>query len=397
MASASGKYLKNLRLDTKLVLSGRAPENYFGIVNPPIARASTILYPSLAAYEDPTHQYRYGRLGNPMSDAFEKALAELEGGVAAIGTPTGLSAITTAILSLVKAGDHLLIVDTVYPPVRGFCKNVLKRIGVEVTFYDPCIGGGIEALIQGNTSLIYMESPGSATFEVQDVPAICAVAKSKAIQTVIDNTWSAGLLFRPIAHGVDVSLQSCTKYIGGHSDINLGVIVCADEGMAAQVRASAHDMGIAPAQEDMALALRGLRTLTTRMRQNAENARIVVEWLQSRPEVERIYYPALSTHKGHDIWNRDFSGANGLFSILLKPAPKAAVHGFVDALALFPIGSSWGGYESLLQPQYLEKCRDAVPWSEKGALLRLQIGLEDPQDLIDDLAQGFAVFNGVEA
>lgn len=249
-------------------------------------------------------------------------------------------------------------------------------------------------LIKDNTRVIYMESPGSATFEVQDVPVIVKVAKAKGITTMIDNTWAAGLLFRPLRHGVDISLQSCTKYVGGHSDINLGVIVCADKDMEKTIRTSAHDLGVAPAQEDMALALRGLRTLTTRIKQNAKNAKLVMEWLEQRSEVERVYYPALEGHKGHDIWKRDFNGGNGLFSILLKPASKEAVHDFVDALALFPVASSWGGYESLLQPQYLGSCRDAVPWNEKGALLRLQIGLEDPQDLINDLEQGFKVFNG---
>lgn len=387
------KDIKSLKEDTQLVLTGRKPENYFGIVNPPVARASTILYPNLAAYENPEHQYRYARLGNPMSDTFEGALAELEGGKAAIGTQTGLSAITTSILGLVNTGDHILVVDTVYPPVRGFCGNVLSRMGVEVEYYDPCIGADIKSLIRGNTTVIYMESPGSATFEVQDVPAIVKVAKEHGIKTVIDNTWSAGLLFKPLSHGVDISLQSCTKYIGGHSDINLGIIVCADQDLAKRVRHSAHDLGVAPAQEDMALALRGLRTITTRMKQNAANAARVVEWLQTRGEIARIYYPALEGHKGHEIWRRDFKGVNGLLSILLAPSSKKAVHAFVDALTLFPVGSSWGGYESLLQPQYLNKCRVAVPWSEEGALLRLQIGLEDPEDLIADLTQAFDKFN----
>lgn len=389
------KDLKGLKQDTRLVLTGRAPEKYFGIVNPPVARASTILYPDLAAYENPDHQYRYARLGNPMSDTLESALSELEGGAAAIGTQTGLSAITTSILALAKTGDHILMVDTVYPPVRSFCSNVLARMGIEIQYYDPCIGTDIKSLIRKNTSIIYMESPGSATFEVQDVPAIVNEAKKSDIITIIDNTWSAGLLFNPIKHGVDISLQSCTKYIGGHSDINLGVIVCGDINIARQVRKTAHDMGVAPAQEDMALALRGLRTITTRMKQNAANAANVVQWLQTRSEVEQIYYPALEGHKGHDIWKRDFNGVNGLLSIRLVPASKEAVHGFVNALALFPVGSSWGGYESLLQPQYLDKCRVAVPWTLEGAVLRLQIGLEDADDLIADLKQAFEKFNQI--
>lgn len=384
-------------VNTRLVHAGRNPDAYYGIVNPPVARTSTILYPTLASYEDPAHTYRYGRIGNPMSDAFESAMADLEGGVGAISTQTGLSAITTAILSVVKSGDHVLMVDTVYPPVRGFCGHVLARMNVTVEYYDPCIGGGLDALIRGNTSAIYMESPGSGTFEVMDVPAITKIAKEKGVVTIIDNTWAAGLLYNPIRFGVDIALQSCTKYIGGHSDVNLGVIVCADQDMERRVRTSAHDLGVAAAQEDMALAIRGLHSLPVRMAQNAVNARVVIDWLQTRGEVARIYYPALEAHKGHDIWARDFNGANGLFSILLEPAPKQAVHDFVDALELFPIGSSWGGYESLLQPQYPEKCRTAVPWREAGALLRLQVGFEDPADLIRDLEHGFDIFNTAKA
>lgn len=388
---------KDLGFDTKMVHAGRDPSEYYGVVNPPIARTSTILYPNLAAYEDPSHRYRYGRVGNPMSDAFEEAMADLEGGAGAIGTQTGVSAITSAILACMKAGDHLLMVDTVYPPVRSFLKNVLTRMGIEYDYYDPCVGEGIEALVKDNTRVIYMESPGSATFEVQDVPAICRVAKAKNIITIMDNTWSAGILFRPIVHGVDISLQSCTKYVGGHSDINLGVIVCATETLEKTVRDCAYDLGMAPSQEDMALALRGLRTLTTRMKQNTHNAQIVMNWLSGRSEVQKIYYPAREGHKGHNIWKRDFCGANGLFSILLKPSTREAVHRFVDALELFPVGSSWGGYESLLQPQYPKICRDAVPWVEEGFLLRLQVGLEDPQDLINDLKQAFVSFKAEES
>ncbi len=383
---------KNHKLNTKLVHTGRDPDSYFGIVNPPLARTSSITYPNLAAYENPDHKYRYGRIGNPMSDAFEGAMAELEGGVGAVSTQTGLSAITTAILSVVKSGDHILIVDTVYPYVRGFCANILERMNIETEYYDPMIGGGIEEKIRENTALLYMESPGSATFEVQDVPALVRAAKAKNIITIIDNTWSAGILFQPLRHGVDMSLQSCTKYIGGHSDINLGIIVCANEARLKSLRTTAIDLGVAASQDDMALALRGLRTLTLRLKQNAENCARVVEWIKDRPEIDKIFFPALEGHRGHEFWKRDFSGTNGVFSITLKPASKEAVHGFVDALTLFPVASSWGGYESLLQPQYMSKCRSAVKWEEEGMCLRFQIGLEDPDDLIADIEQAFGKF-----
>lgn len=380
---------KDMKLDTKLTHLGRDPDDYHGVVNPPIARTSTILYPNLAAYENPDHQYRYGRLGNPMSDAFESAMAELEGGYKAVSTQTGMSAITTAILSVVKTGDHLLMVDTAYPPVRGFCSNVLERMGVEVEYYDPCIGAGIEQHIKDNTSVVYLESPGSATFEVQDVPAITEIAKSHSITTIADNTWSAGLLFNPIQYGVDLCLQSATKYIGGHSDVNLGVVIAANEALYAPLKQAASDLGVAAGAEDMYLSLRGLRSLTTRMKQNNHNAMEVLEFLKEQKEIERIYCPMLETHPTHDIWKRDFSGGNGLFSILLKPYSKESVHEFVNALELFPIGSSWGGYESLCQPQYLDNCRTAVPWEEEGALLRFQVGFEDPQDLIADFEKAF--------
>lgn len=373
--------------NTKLTHVGRNPDGYHGLVNPPIARTSTIIYPNLDAYENPEHRYRYGRLGNPLSDAFEGAMAELEGGVGAVGTQTGMSAITTSILAFVKAGDHLLMADTVYPPTRDFCKNILARMNVEVEYFDPMIGDGIESHIRDNTSVIYMESPGSGTFEVMDIGTVTKVAKTKNVITIIDNTWSAGILFKPLEHGVDVCFQSCTKYVGGHSDINLGCIVTRNENLLKTIRKAAWDLGVAPSAEDMYLALRGLRSLTTRMKQNAANAARVIEWMQTRDEFTKIFYPALKEHKGHENWKRDFKGANGIFSFVLKPASKEAVHKFINALELFPLGSSWGGYESLCQPQYLKNYRTAVPWNDEGACFRFQIGLEDPEDLIKDIEQ----------
>jgi cystathionine beta-lyase len=382
---------KGHKLNTKLVHAGRKPEEYYGIVNPPLVKASTILYPSLEAYQDPGTRYRYGRMGTPLSNAFEESMAELEGGVRAISSGSGLSSITPALLSFLKAGDHLLMVDNVYGPVRDFCNHMLKRFGVDVEFYDPCIGAGIEALVRPNTAVIYMESPGSGTFEVQDVPAICAVAKKKGIITIVDNTWAAGLLFRPLEHGADIVIQSATKYVGGHADVNLGVIVIGKEEHFKPVRQTTWDMGICASGDDLYGGLRGLRSMSLRMKKAGEQGMEMALWLQKRPEIERVLYPALPEHPTHAIWKRDFSGANGLMSIVLKEEYGAeAVSRFVNALTLFPIGSSWGGYESLLQPQYPQKFRAKPSWDGKGAVLRLQIGLEDAEDLKADLDQALA-------
>lgn len=374
---------------TKLIHAGYAPESYHGIVNPPIVRASTILYPSLSAYEDPNHKYRYGRHGTPFTDAFTGALAELEQGYNAITAPSGLGAITTALLAFLKTGDHLLMVDTAYPPTRSFCDNVLTRMGVEVEYYDPLVAGGIKDLIRDNTAVIYMESPGSATFEIQNVPAIVKAAKERGITTMLDNSWSSGVLFKPLTHGVDLSILSCTKYINGHSDAMLGAVVARDEALYARLKKTAIDLGVCGGTEEINLGIRGLKTLHVRMKEAGQRALKIAQWLEGRSEVERVYYPGLENDPNHALLKRDFLGANGIFSIVLKPLAREKLEAFVDALKLFPIGSSWGGYESLLQPQNLKTCRSAVPWTQEGPCLRLQIGLEDPDDLIADLDQAF--------
>lgn len=385
---------KDYKEKTKLAHIGTAPEEYFGIVNPPIARASTILYPDLAAYEDPSHKYRYGRMGNPLSEKFETAMAEIENGFNAVSTCSGLTAITLALTTVLKAGDHALIVDTLYPPARDFANQVLAKFGVEIEYYDPRIGADIADLCKDNTALIYLESPGSGTFEVQDVPAIAKVAQAKNIKTIIDNTYAAGLILKPLDHGIDYSLQSCTKYVGGHSDVNLGIVVANTEDNYRPLKKTALNRGDCGAAEDLYLGLRGLRTIALRLEKNAENALTVAKWLKKQKGIADVLYPALKHSPDHKLWKRDFTGANGVFSIILEPVPKEAVHKFVDALDLFPIGSSWGGYESLLQPQYLNKYRTATKRPEgEGAILRLQIGLEDPEDLIADLDQALKVFN----
>ncbi len=375
---------KDHKLKTKLVHWGRDPQAYHGVVNPPLVRTSTILYDNFAAYQNPHTRFRYGRINNPLSENFETVMAEMEGGYKAVSTSSGLAAIMTAMFAFCKAGDHVLIVDGLYPPARGSAQRNLTRMGVEVEFYDPFIGEGIAALIRPNTAFIYLESPCSVTFEVMDVPAIVNVAKEKNIVTIIDNTWSGGILFNPMAHGVNIVLQSCAKYVSGHSDVNLGVIVADTEERYKRLKHFAIDMGQCAGPEDMMLALRGLRTLEMRFRAAAENAAKIIAWFQGRDEVEDVFYPALETHRGHSVWARDFKGANGLFSVVFKPEyPLKSIEKFIDALTLFPIGSSWGGYESLIQPQNLKVHR--LNWAHDGYVLRFQIGNEDSDDLIADL------------
>lgn len=375
------------RRSTKLVHIGRKPEEYHGVVNPPVVRTSTILYENLEAYLNPNTKYRYGRLGNPLSDSFEEPMAEIEGGYKAVSTCSGLAAITTAILSVVKTGDHVLFVDACYPPARFFCNSQLKKMGVEVEFYDPCIGAGIEKLIRPNTSLIYMETPCSATFEVQDVPAIVKIAKKHKIVTIMDNTWSGGILFQPIKHGVNVVIQSAAKYIGGHSDVNMGIIVADTPELYKDIKVTAMNLGQCAGSEELYLGGRGLRTIEMRYTQVAKNMLPVLEWFKSRQEAQELFSPVLETSRGHEIWKRDFSGANGMFSVLFQPEYSVTdIARFVNSLKLFPVGSSWGGYESLIQPQDMKAYR--ANWAKEGFFLRFQIGFEDPQDLIEDLENG---------
>ena len=367
--------------------AGRKPEDYFGVVNPPICRTSTILYKDLDAYLDPNTKYRYGRVNNPLSQSFEEAIAELEGGFHAISASSGLGAITATLIAFLNAGDHVLIVDSCYPPTRFFANKQLRSFGVEVEYYDPMIGAGIEDLIRENTRAIYMESPGSGTFEVQDVPAIVKVAQKKGILTIIDNTYSAGILFRPLDHGVNISVQSAAKYLGGHSDVNLGVAVADTEDHYKTLKSCAINLGVCAGADDLYLALRGLRTLQMRLEHAEKNMRLVLEWFEGREEVQALYCPVLDDAKGNDVWKRDFSGANGLFSVLFKPDYTfESVARFIDSLELFPVGSSWGGYESLVQPQNMDLYRSN--WTEEGVFLRFQIGNEHPDDLIADLERG---------
>jgi cystathionine beta-lyase len=376
---------------TRFVNAGRDPSAHHGFVNPPVYHASTVLYGSSEDYVAHRNRYSYGRRGTPTSEALTDALVEMEGpgcaGVALL--PSGLAAATVALLAVVQAGDHVLVTDTVYWPTRQFCDRVLTRCGVATTYYDPLIGGDIAALMQPNTRAVFVESPGSLSFEVQDVPAIAEAVHAKGALVLMDNTWASPLYFPALERGVDLAIQSGTKYIGGHSDLLIGV-VAATEAVWPQLSDTAFTMGLWMGPDDMYLALRGLRTMGVRLKQHYASGLKVAHWLQQRPEVARVLHPALDSHPQHPLWKRDFTGACGLFSIVFEPVPEAAVHAFVNALTLFGIGASWGGFESLAIPFDCATMRTATTWAPGGPAVRFHIGLEDADDLIEDLACGFA-------
>jgi cystathionine beta-lyase len=381
---------KPVGLGSQLASAGRTHGASAVPVNPPLVRASTFLFETLGDFEEASkHPFDgafYGRVGTPTTFAFEQAMAELEGGFRAIAASSGVAAISAVLLAFLDRGDHVLVVDSVYEPVRRFCNRMLARLGIETTFYDPSLGAGIAELIRPNTKLIYMESPGSGTFEVQDTAAIVQAAKAAGIRTAIDNTWATPLYFRPLEHGIDVSIHSGTKYIVGHSDAMLGVVTTNAETYEA-VRRSTQDLGACAGSEECNLGLRGLRTLEVRLARHSASALELARWLEGQAPVARVLHPALETFPGHALWKRDFSGASGLFSIELASGEAEAVRVFIDALEMFRIGFSWGGYESLVLPMHPEKSRTLPLWNDLGPTVRLQIGLEDVADLKADLAQ----------
>jgi cystathionine beta-lyase len=378
---------RGYRPATQVVLVGRDPFEHQGFVNVPIYRGSTVLSPDVEHFLGKKGRYVYGRRGTPTSEALADAITDLEGGAGAVLTPSGLSAITTALTAVARAGDHILAVDTVYGPTRHFCDTLLKRMGVEVSYYDPVIGAGIAGLMRPNTRAVYLESPGSLSFELQDVPAMAAAAKQRGAAVLMDNTWATPLYFKPHEHGVDLSIQAGTKYLGGHADLNLGTISATGE-FWPQVKEATGTLGLCPGPEDAFLALRGLRTLAVRLERHMQSGLKIARWLAGRPEVLRVLHPALETHPQHGIWKRDFRGACGLFSIVLKPCSPAAVAAWIEGLELFGIGASWGGYESLAIPFDCGKFRTATKWNPGGPTVRFHIGLEDSNDLIEDLERG---------
>ncbi len=372
--------------ETLLSRAGRESAAHFGVVNTPVYRASTILYPDVATLDAHGMPFSYGRRGNPTVRSLEEAVGALEGAAKVALFPSGLGAATGAILTACSAGDHLLMADTCYAPTRIFCDKVLRRFGVETTYYDPTIGAGIEALFRPNTKAVFCESPGSLTFEVQDVPAIAAVAHARGAAVLLDNTWATPLFYPALARGADLSIQAVTKYIGGHADVMMGY-VAANEAWARRLEDFHHHTGFYVSGDDAFLALRGLRTLGVRLKRHQETALTLARWLQGRPEVARVLHPALDGDPGHALWQRDFSGACGLFGVVLKPASKAAVDAMIDGLTHFGLGFSWGGYESLLVPSDVH--RTAKHFAAEGPVIRIHAGLEDSGDLIADLTKGF--------
>lgn len=384
-----------LAKDTILAHTAGDPHSRHGAVNPAVYRASTIVFPTVEQYETsrrPETRFdvvRYGQLGTPTTFALEQAIAAIEGGYRAMLLPSGLAAATTALLAMVQRGDHVLMVDTTYASTRAFCNSTLARFGVETTYYDPLVGGAIRDLFQPNTRVVFLESPGSITFEVQDVPAIAAAAHAAGITVMMDNTWASPFFFPAFVHGVDVSIQAVTKYIGGHADVMMGTITTT-EPLYERIRSAVAELGYCVSPDDAYLALRGLRTLGVRLERHHRNAMRVAEWLRERSEVARVHYPALPSDPGHALWARDFTGASGLFGVSLAPAPRAAVHAMLDALQLFGKGVSFGGFESLAIPMDPAPFRTATRWGEgERPYVRLHVGLEDPDDLIADLARGF--------
>jgi cysteine-S-conjugate beta-lyase len=383
-----------LKAETRLVTSGRDTKAQKGFVNPPVVRGSTVLYPTAADLHAHTGEFRYGRYGTPTTKALQEALMALEGpqcaGVAL--APSGLAAITSTLLAVTKAGDHILVCDNVYRPTRSFCDGMLARYGVETTYFDPQIGTGIEQLFKPNTTVVLLEAPGSQTFEMPDIPAIAAVAHRRGALVIDDNTWATPLYHRSLEHGVDISMQAGTKYIGGHSDIMFGTI-SANAKTWPMILETVRVLGVCAGADDVFLALRGLRTLAVRLAQHHRAGLEIARWLEKRPEVIRVLHPALESDPGHAIWKRDFSGASGLFSIVLQPKPQAAVDAMLDRLKLFGMGYSWGGFESLAIPFDGVGYRTATTWAPGGPSLRLHIGLENVEDLKADLERGFAAFS----
>ena len=389
-----------MKEDTKIIHKGRDPKSNHGIINPPVYHASTIAWGSVAEMQGRRERrwepgvYTYGRHGTPTHEALEEAFAAVAGGYRSVAVSSGLAAINAAMLAYLKQGDHVLMVDSVYGPARNFCDNVVGRFGVETTYYDPAIGAGIRDLIRDNTKIVYVEAPGSLTFEMQDIPAIAEQAHKAGCVVIMDDTWSAGIYFKPFENGVDVCAMAATKYIVGHSDVMMGLITTTEEQWD-RVRPSAAVLGCNSGPDDIYLALRGLRTLKVRLARHQTTGIELAEWLQNRPEVDRVLHPALPDNPGYNLWKRDFTGASGLFSFILKNEfAEERIHSMLDDMELFAMGASWGGYESLIMPANPATNRTATGWDHQGQLIRVHAGLEDPEDLIEDLQRGFNRLNG---
>ena len=382
------------KAETTLVTAGRDTKAQQGFVNPAVVHGSTVLYPTADDLHAHRGEFQYGRHGTPTTKALQEVMMALEGPqCAGVGlAPSGLSAITTTLLAVLKAGDHLLVCDNAYRPSRNFCNGLLARYGVEVTYFDPLIGAGIAELFKPNTKAVLIEAPGSQTFEMPDIPAIAAVAHARGALVIDDNTWATPLYHRSLDQGVDISMQAATKYVGGHSDIMFGTI-SANAKTWPMITEAIRLLGVCAGPDDVFLALRGLRTLAVRLAQHHRSGLEIARWLATRGEIIRVLHPALESDPGHAIWKRDFTGASGLFSIVLKPAPQKAVDALLDTVKLFGMGYSWGGFESLVIPFDCASYRTASKWAPGGPTLRLHIGLENVEDLKADLERGFEAFN----
>ena len=382
-----------MKEDTLIVTAGRSPEDNYGIVNPPVYHASTVLFPTVAELER-SQQERlnnntvyYGRYGTPTTFAFQNAIANLDGGYRAVALPSGQSAVLASLMAFLKSGDHILVVDSAYGPTRALCNGLLARYGITTTYYDPLIGPKIEVLIRPETKVIFTESPGSQTFEVQDIPAISEVAKKNDCVVILDNTWATSLFFRPFDHGVDVCIQAATKYIVGHSDAMLGVVT-ANEEYFDLLQKTALDLGAPAGPDDLYLGQRGLRTLRVRLDRHMSTGLELAMWLERQPIVKKVLHPGLPSNFGHSIWQRDFRGSSGLFGVVLQPTNKHSIAAMLDHMELFKMGYSWGGYESLIIPTNPSDQRTATNWNPSHPTLRIHAGLEDPEDLQKDLEDG---------
>ena len=385
--------VKETKKETKLSLVGRKPFENYGIVNPPIYRTSTVLFKNTKELEkamsNKFNQVYYGRYGTPTTFALEDAIAEIENGYRTIATSSGLSSISISLLSFLSKGDHCLISDCVYNPTKKFAIKILNKFGVKVDFYDPLNISSLKKNIQSKTKIIFMESPSSLTFEIEEIEEITKLAKKNKIVTMLDNSWATPLYFTPINEGVDVSILAATKYISGHADVMLGLITVKNINLFNQIKNTAVTLGDSPGPEECYLALRGLRTLSSRLEHHRSSALKIARWLQNNDKVSKVLHPALPKNPNYELWNKYFTGSTGLFSFILKEQSKIKVFKMIDSLKLFKLGFSWGGYESLILPVFPKRERKIAKWNEKGILLRIHVGLENIDDLINDLSTAF--------